>query len=150
AYTPIVYGIIGFVGIVIVASLVASAVSFMSGRTDIQRAHRALSMSFWGTAMVGLLLLLGYSQLVVAAKPSEVKFEDVMAAPQGNWILAIGSTHSFDHHRANFLMDTSSGRFVRLDGPVLDGKFSADGKWAAWLQYKGISTDSPIYLVTLR
>jgi ABC-type transport system involved in multi-copper enzyme maturation permease subunit len=137
--------------LVIVAFLCASVAGVVFGRTDIRRAHRMMSMTFWSIALIGLLGYDGFSRWVVAASPNDITSIDygVMAAPQGNWALVSGKAWGRGEYHPFFLMDTASGRYFRLT-PFVDMAFSGDGKRAAWLHFTGSLFGSHYDLVTLK
>jgi len=97
------------------ALLAASAVQVAVGRTDIRRAHRALSLTFWGLVFTMLLGAAGNFQWVLAARPAD--FRDAYATgadPSGRWIQLSGESGRFRCLRTSFLVEAGSGRFVRL------------------------------------
>lgn len=119
--------------------LAAGAVQVIDGRTDPRRAHRALSLTLWGVLLAGGLAAQGYARWVLAASPEDLGPVDQVEVSAGSWISLCGE----DTRRSFFpcfLMDMSTGRFARtVPGSDQKGlrqalEFSADGRWAAWLE----------------
>ena len=123
------------------ALLVASAAQTAIGRTDIRRAHRALSAGFWG--MVGALLLVaaGFVAWVEEAGPADLEdVSAVRASADGRWLSVEGRTNRGGHYQAGFLLDTTTGGYVpTTDLDLTDYWFeqtetstsiSADGRFA--------------------
>src|SRR5262249_18316930 len=72
--------------------LVASAAAVLIGRTDIRRAHRALSITFWSVILFSLIGFDGFTHWVVAATPKDLSSLDygTNIAPQGDWAVVSG------------------------------------------------------------
>jgi hypothetical protein len=147
-----IYGVVGVAVIVLAASLPSSLISFLAGRADIRRAHRALSLSLWGIVFSGLLLFHGYSYWFVSAKPSDLtKLHNVVAAPGGAWMAVQGAVSGRGFgYSPYFLINSNSKSYYRFDRPFMGLKFSADGKHVAWLELEDLSHDSPVHVVTMK
>jgi hypothetical protein len=116
-----------------VALVVASAAQVVVGRTDIRRAHRAMSLAFWAVVFVALGaagLRLAWAR---AATPADLE-QYVSGAydPSGRWLYAEGLSRRGGG--AAFLIDTAEGRYIPLgldrlwEGQLLGMTFAADGR----------------------
>lgn len=113
------------------ALLVASATQVAVGRTDIRRAHRAMSLTFWSLVFVAL----GAAGLRLAwargATPADLTVNLGSHDPSGRWLYAFGGSRRGG--AMCFLIDTDSGRFVSMDleprwaNRSLGMAFAADG-----------------------
>jgi hypothetical protein len=100
------------------ALLLASAVQVAVGRTDLRRAHRALSLTFWGLIVAMLVGAAGQLQWVLAAGPADISYLYAWGAdPAGRWIQVRGQSRRSPCLDAAFLVEAPSGRYVRLRGP---------------------------------
>jgi len=119
--------------------LAGSLAQVAFGRTDVRRAHRAMSLAFW--AVVGLTLAVpaGFWFWVRSASPAEVSVQATTRDPGGRWIYVEGTASRSGWYPHGLLIDTTSGRYVR--GPDPDEGhpryydrglfFSADGRFGA-------------------
>ncbi len=124
----------------IFALWIASIVQVAVGRTDPRRGHRVLSMTLWGILLAVVLGFQAYTGWVVSADPSDLAEAAGIGSPRGDWAFASGSTPGRGDYHPSFLLDVSSGRFLRLGGDPMWGRnerFSADGRRAAWLHADG-------------
>jgi hypothetical protein len=108
------------------------------GRTDVRRAHRAMSLAFW--AVVGLTLAVptGFWLWVRSASPAEVNAHAVTRDPVGRWAYVEGTGPHSGWYPHRFLIDTATGRYLPRPLPDWDlerfGRgvlFSADGQFGA-------------------
>lgn len=130
-------GLSAFAGIAFAAFVAGAFASVARGRTDIRAAHRALSITLWGILLTGTLLFALYSRWVLAATPRDlVAVEEIDAAPQGAWVRVSGPAESRGDYRPAFLLNTATGRFLKITAPGGDWPltFSRDGKRAVWLE----------------
>jgi len=133
----------------------AGAAQVLLGRTDLRRAHRALSATLWS-----LLLALGIASQVftlwmVSAGPGDLAgVTQAVAAPAGSspWIAITGPAMNRSGYNPGFLYNVDSGRVVRAgfglasrwwEAPV---RISADGRRAVWLEYQERPFSSPLVL----
>jgi len=121
-----------------VALLAGSAAQVAVGRTDVRRAHRAMSVAFWAVVAVTLAAAAGYWHWVRSAGPADVTVHAVTRDPAGRWIYAEGSGRHSGWYPHGFLIDTTSGRYLLRPPPRDDGRyfpsgvlFSADSRFAA-------------------
>jgi hypothetical protein len=131
---------IGLLAAALLALLAAGAAQVLGGRTDIRRGHRLLSLTLWGTLLVAGLAAQGYASWVLAAEPEDLDSVGVTGVPfRGPWIATSGTARHRAEYQPEFLLDTSSGRFVRSRtiGGLWSPQFSADGRWALWLEPQG-------------
>jgi hypothetical protein len=140
------YGILGLdgwtaalsLGPLALALLVGSVAQVAVGRTDLRRAHRALSVGFW--AVVGLTLAgaAGYWHWARSVGPGDLNVHAVTRDPAGRWAYVEGSGPHSGWYPHGLLIDTASGRYVRRPEPDEDRSrygtgllFSADGRFGA-------------------
>lgn len=131
---------------VVVALLAASAGQLALGRTDIVRAHRALSIVFWALVFSLLVAAAGRFAWVERAGPSDLRQApyEVRPAPDGRWAYVVGNTSRAPGDAPRLLVDSASGRYFRTDDlrdawrPWQWGVgFSAEGRYAvAWKEAK--------------
>jgi hypothetical protein len=119
--------------------LVGSVAQVAVGRTDLRRAHRAMSIGLW--AVIGLTLGVagGYWQWVRSASPADVSVQAAARDPRGRWVYVEGSGAHSGFYPHGYLIDAASGRYMRR--PDHDGEpwrrwgfglfFSADGRFGA-------------------
>lgn len=137
AYGALFRGHLGLLTGLLLALLAASAVQVIRARTDLRRGHRLLSLTLWSLLGVSLAALGAYSQWVLSVSPQELaRIQGVQPAPAGDWVALHGVARGRADFRPTFLLDTSSGRFFRIQ--VADGRwgsvvFSGDGRRAVWL-----------------
>jgi hypothetical protein len=121
--------IVGLLGLI-----AAGAVQVLKGRTDVGRGHRLLSLTLWGILLAGTFGAWGFASWVLAAEPAGLDRVGVAgAASRSPWIAIFGPAEHRMEYTPEFLLDTSSGRFARVKF-LLSPRFSADGRWAVWLE----------------
>lgn len=122
-----------FLGPPAAALVLASAVQVVLGRTDLRRAHRAMSLAFWAVVFVALGaagLRLAWAR---AATPADLE-QYVIGThdPSGRWLFVEGMSRRGGG--AAFLIDTDRDRYVPLgvdrlwDGPLRGMTFADDGR----------------------
>jgi hypothetical protein len=138
------WGLMLPVGLVALALVVASAAQVALGRTDLRRAHRAMSLVFWTIVFVGLAgtgLRLAWAR---AAGPSDLTVKVASYEPSGRFLYVFGGSHRGG--AASFLIDTEESRFVPLGldrpwGGVSWGMaFSGDGRSGATFAFDADAT----------
>lgn len=119
----------------VVALLCGAAAQLSVGRTDARRAHAALSVTVWVSALLILGAFAAWQRWLLAGTPAQaggVGYPFV-ASPAGEGIFFRGLTGRAGF-RPFYLMNAGSGAFLRLSP---DGEprptFSADGRTAAWI-----------------
>jgi len=119
------------------AVIVAGAVQVVSGRTDLRRGHRALSLTLWIPLFAVSLVGQAFSWWVVHPTIADLRgVESVHPAPQGSWLALGGAVRGRGDYVPGFLVDVDHGGSVKLQGSFrweLPVTFSADGYHAAWL-----------------
>ncbi|HEV8578176.1 MAG TPA: hypothetical protein VGX68_03755 [Thermoanaerobaculia bacterium] len=138
----------------LLALIAGGANQVLGGRTDLRRGHRLQSLTLWGTLLTASLLAQGYASWVLAAEPEDLdKVYIAAGASRGPWISITGAAAHRAEYQPDFLLNVSSGRFVRLQTPRsfwAPPRFSADGRWAAWLEPReGALRPGPSELVRL-
>lgn len=118
--------------------LAGSAGQVAVGRTDLRRAHRALSLGFWAVVAVTLATAAGYWHWVRSAGPAAVTVHAVTRDPAGRWTYVEGTASHSGWYPHGYLIDTTSGRYLARPGPDAERErfgigmlFSADGRFAA-------------------
>jgi hypothetical protein len=137
--------------------LAGSMAQVAFGRTDVRRAHAALSIAFWTVVGVALVTAAGYWRWSTSAGLSDVNAYAMTAGPGGKWIHVEGWAARSGHYAHGFLVDTTSGRHARLPGPSGDFErrplglqFSADGRSAAVLWIGGQAAELDVYELASR
>jgi hypothetical protein len=132
----------------VIAAMVAGYASVARGRTDIQAAHRALSLVLWAAVGAAVLGVNVYAVWVMAARPRDVgTIYTVNPAPAGGWTVITGPARGT---AATFLIDTDSGRYARA--PIVDWEspyFSLDGRHAAWVEGRDKGGPLPVWTWSL-
>ncbi len=144
----------------VVLALAPLAIGFLAGsmaqvavgRTDVRRAHGALSVAFWAVVGLTLLCAAGYWAWIRSAGPADVNVSAVTPGPAGRWIHVESSAERSGYYPHGFLIDTTNGRYARLPGPSWDRsrypvglQFSADGRSAAVLGDDGRGAALSLY-----
>lgn len=129
---------------VAVGLFAGSAAQVAIGRSDVRRAHRALSIVFWsvvGTALAGGA---GYWQWVLSATPADVSVHALARDPAGRWAYVEGGSPRGGWYPYGFLIDTASGRWAPRPQPdtwergiPLGARFSSDGRFFTMLTSDG-------------
>lgn len=135
----------GLVALVAAIPTLAGAVQIAEGRVDKRRGHRAMSLTLWSVVTVLLLGLGAWSYRVTHPQFEALeRVGSASAAPAGSWIDVVGFTSRQGRVPVAFLVDTSSGRWVRRPFPAWNSAavFSRDGLRAVWL---GSSTFSLLH-----
>ncbi|MGH9398973.1 MAG: hypothetical protein ACRD00_01295 [Thermoanaerobaculia bacterium] len=129
------WGLIGLAIVLLMAFLAAGFAAVSLGRTDIHRAHRALSTFFWAITLSGVLLLAGYAHWVVSATPAEIEEAGwAVTAPQGPWLTVNGRARLRGGYWPSFVLDASSGRWWKAQEFYHPVVFSRDGRQAVWIE----------------
>jgi hypothetical protein len=156
AFVPANRIVIALVVALPLALLAASLFQVIRGRTDLRQGHRWLSVTLWSLLLVFGLASVGYAHWVVDVGPEDLEeITRVKPAPAGSWIVLEGEARHWGPFSPTFLVDTSSGRSVRLRAavplrwPHLRPEISADGRRAVWLARQHSDFDSPVELMTL-
>jgi hypothetical protein len=139
------------------ALLVGSAAQLAIGRTDLRRAHRALSVTFW--AIVGSLLLVaaGGHLWVERATPADLRAPYLMrTTPDGRWLYLEGPTNRGGAYSPRLLVDSVEGRYLRTLDLRPDWNwnlypgvgFSADSRFA--VRWSEVDAATRLSLLDLR
>jgi hypothetical protein len=136
------------------ALLAAGAAQVLAGRTDLRRGHRLLSLTLWGTLLAAVLGAQVYAAWVLKVEPGDLESVSLTAvAPRGPWVALEGQARHRAGYAPQLLLDASSGRFVPTAVPPRDfwlaTWFSADGRWAVWLQPQSTGYRGPYELLRL-
>jgi len=136
-----------------VIGLIAGSMAQVAfGRTDVRRAHGALSVGFWTVVGFTLVSAAGYWGWARSAAPGDVTVQAVSPGPAGRWIHVEGSAERSGYYPHGFLIDTTTARYAKLPGPDSDQshlpmglQFSADGRTAAVLWSGGRNADLSLW-----
>ena len=144
----------GLLALVLLALIAASAVQVLNGRTDLRRGHRLLSLTLWGALLAVGLAAQAYAAWVLAVEPGDLQRVYVTeAAPRGPWVAIQGTASHRAGYAPDFLLNASSGRFVPVSAVPKDfwfsTWFSADGRWAVWLEPQAGGFQGPYELLRL-
>jgi hypothetical protein len=125
---------IALVCLLLGAVVAAGFAAVARGRVDIQEAHRALSRLLWPVALGAAALFAAYAKWIVSVAPGDLAWIWVSPAPRGDWVTVSGRAPSRAGDNALFLLETSTGEFVKLKNGYARPVFSADGRAAVWLE----------------
>jgi len=132
--------------------LAGSLAQVAVGRTDVRRAHGALSAGFWAVVALTLVSAAGYWAWARSGGPAEVDVHAVSPGPAGRWVVVEGSAARSGYYPHGFLIDTTSGRYVAVPGSSWDRsrfsmglQFSADGRSAGILWTDGRGAGLSLY-----
>jgi hypothetical protein len=136
----------------VIGLLAGSMAQVAIGRTDVRRAHGALSVGFWAVVGLTLASAAGYWGWARSAGPADVTVQAASPGPAGRWIDVEGSAERSGYYPHGFLIDTATGRYAALPGPSGDRsrfpmglQFSADGRSAAMLWHGGREAELSVY-----
>jgi hypothetical protein len=104
-----------------------SAAQAAFGRTDLPRAHRALSLVFWSVVALTLAGAAAYWQWVRSAGPAEVNVHALTSDPAGRWIYVDGSSRRGHFYPYGFLIDTRTGRYASRPEPDAEHPYTPSG-----------------------
>lgn len=110
------------------------------GRTDIRRAHLALSVTIWIAVALLVAVSGAFVAWLVTPSPSQLhEIEEIEQSPAGNAFVVTGTARGRGDLMSTFIVEPSSGRSHRIAAPRWWGsRYSRDGKVFAWLQPTGI------------
>jgi hypothetical protein len=151
AETPMFRGLKATGVALLIGVLAGGLAAVLRGRTDIRRAHRALSLWLWGSLGATLAGFAGYAAWVLFSRPADLTLAGAIPAPRGTWVAVNGDARSAP---AGFLVDTATGRWLRAGSAWQTGfgwfgpAISADGVHAAWFEPTG--DPGPYDLIALR
>ena len=102
-------------GFALVALLAGFAVGVHSGRCDLGRAHRALSITLWSVVAMTFGGVAAYSAWLGDFEPSELgEFRVLDIAANGEWIEVQGTSPGRLDVERRFLISTLDSRWLRL------------------------------------
>jgi hypothetical protein len=138
-------GMIALVVAVVAGLWVAGFVSVARGRTDAERAHRALSLTLWPIAAGGAALFLAYAGWTVSPRIGQIaRIDGAVPAPRSSWVYVAGVTPGRGDYEAEFLYDTQTGQSVRVRNGGRAPLFSRDGRSAVWCEPAYAATGLPL------
>ena len=137
----------GLGGLLFLALLVAGFALVASGRADLVRGHRAQSLVLWSILVPAVATGAGYTHWFLTPEPADLAMlSGISVAPAGSWVVVDGEVRRRGGWHAGFLLDTASGRFLRLrpeNGGSVDPQFSGDGRRVAWVEFVGRPGQGP-------
>ena len=136
------------------ALVAAGAGQVVRGRTDVRRAHRAVSAVLWGTLIVLGIAFQALTLWWVRVSPSDLMgVTQIAAVPEGSsWIAFGGPAAHRPGYRPAFFHDVASGRSIPANlGPFsawwgMPVRISADGRRAVWPVFQEVPFRSPLVL----
>lgn len=118
--------------------LAAGWAQLAAGRSDPVRGHRVQSAVLWGSATSVVIVLAVWVAFLVTPSPASLRNVDgVLAADTGTWAMVRGAARGRGDYRPTFLVDTATGRFLRLPDGIEPPRLSRDGNRAVWLSPTG-------------
>lgn len=133
--------------------------SIARGGRDPRRGHRVQSATLWAVAAAGVATISIATAWVLRPSPDDLaRVAWISPAPRGDWIAVGGPVRWRAGYSPVFLVNVSSGTYLRLGGASLGSPgpprfpvLSADGRIAAWTT-AGFALDSlaPITPRTVR
>ncbi|HEX7421770.1 MAG TPA: hypothetical protein VF505_17930, partial [Thermoanaerobaculia bacterium] len=107
--------------------LAAGAWQLSRGRTDLRRSHRELSLFFWTSMAVVIVLTASYVAWVFSAGPKDIRIDGVGSNAAADWIGISGpASHRGDYQPA-FLVDLKTGKSVHVPRSMSRGVFTRSG-----------------------
>ena len=141
---------LGLLAGIVFSLAAASALQVIRARTDLRRGHRILSLTLWSLTGLSVLAFGGFTRWVLSAEPKDLgQIVEVISSPSGDWIGVSGRARLRAGYVPAFLLDTRSGRFVRINPypGVWNGlTFSRDGRHAVWVESRGGSQFFALHL----
>lgn len=130
-------GIAWLAGWLLVGLVAAGAVQLSSGRVDLGRGHRAMSITLWTVIGGAVVILAVWSHWIRSAEPQDLDGVSTILVGSGEWVGISGwSSGRFDY-LPQFLVNIEDGRWIPISGvrtwygPYV--RFSPDGRRAFWL-----------------
>jgi hypothetical protein len=117
--------------------LAAGLAQVVSGRCDAVRGHRIQASVLWGGLTIVALLLGAAVAFLVTVTPASLRSVNDVVARRGPWVAVRGPAAWRPGYQPAFLVDTASGRSLRLPDYGWYGMFldlSDDGSHAVWLR----------------
>ncbi len=145
ALTPLNVGLATLMVLVVVALFLAGFAAIRRGRTDLEIAHRSLSIILWSIALPGSGLLLAYSIWTTSPRLGELTaVYSASPAPRNDLVDIVGSARWRGPNQTRFLMRLSTGRARRLPSGASDLLFSSDGRRAVSVEARYVAVDRPV------
>lgn len=146
----VLLGICVAAALLLVAAL-APTWQLANGRTDIKRAHRALSKFLWPAVYTVVAVAALYVLWVVNVAPDNLaRVLYLRQSPRGESVVASGTFRGRGDYHAAFLLD-GRGAWQRVpSAPWSDVLFSRDGRTRAWLEPAGFLPSNEFEIRTSR
>jgi len=138
-FTPgvVKIGFFWLVGWLFVGLLAGGAAQIASGRVDVRRGHRAMSLTVWSILLVAVLCIWSWTWWIRAAAPIDLDEARQVALGSAEWIGVRGPSTGRADFQPRFVMNTADGRWFRAHSSDLwdmqDLVFSRDGSRVVWL-----------------
>jgi hypothetical protein len=119
----------------VLLTVIVTSMPLMYAGTDIKRAHKMMSLSFWSALTAILLGISGYGYYYLSVTPQDLQVinpDSIQPAPQGHWAYVGGSGNGFKADAA-FLFNTATKQYHQVDNYQVT--FSHDGNQAVWITY---------------
>jgi len=136
-----VTGWLSLMGSALVGLTIAGAVQITSGRVDLKRGHRAMTLTLWAVLIAAVVGLLGWSGWIRGATPEDLRSAGEISVGSGSWIAVSGESPGRLDYHPRFLMNIDDGRWLAIDPGVRwysrRVEFSDDGRVAVWEKQLG-------------
>jgi hypothetical protein len=133
----------------LLALLAGFAVGVHSGRCDLGRVHRSLSITLWSVAAITFGGVTAYSAWLGDFEPSELgNFQVVEVASNGTWVEVNGTSPGRLDVERRFLISTKDSRWLRLPRRSY-ADFSRDGQRALVMALGDRDTPGTVHFVDL-
>lgn len=138
------------IALLLIAAL-APTWQLANGRTDIKRAHKALSKFLWPAIYVVLIAVSLYVVWVTRAKPADlIRVQYMRQAPRGETVVVAGAMRGRGDYHGTFLMEGNGGYQRVPQSPWTEVEFSRDGRVRAWYEAVGFMPGREFELHTSR
>jgi hypothetical protein len=127
--------VLGVLLVLATLALAPALVQVALGRSDIRRGHRAVSITLWSGVLLLLAVVGGFVAWAVSLGPEAFPSRYVTGASNDGRFVVLDAAREAQGpgSRARFLLDTRSGRALRLSALRSSPSFSPDGHGAVWL-----------------
>jgi hypothetical protein len=136
----------------LVGLLAAGAAQTVSGRADLRRGHRVLSLTLWSILAACVLAADGYAFWATAVSPKDLlSVRWVSTAPTGPWVLIVGGLkHRGPYAGASFLVNVQARTYRSVGGARWGSgvAFSPNGKLAVAFETPFSFDNGPSELVS--
>ncbi|MEO7975301.1 MAG: hypothetical protein ABIU84_17110, partial [Thermoanaerobaculia bacterium] len=120
----------------------ATLAQLTRGRTEPDRAQRALSVGLFVMALFTSAFLVLFPNWRVRPSVTELRLEPTKARSAGpDWVELTGPTNRDEEVWPRFLMHPSSGRAIQLGPGIAATEASRDGSTLGWMEWDDLDSD---------